>query len=245
MRTSTHLLPIIMVCVLAACSDPSSPSGAPIFSPVATHTQAPDEQPTSSPSDDLGFSHYTITTSDREEFASLLSEVTEYQRIILADGIVTFSEYERATFDTLRCMEEGGLTISHDAGFFTSGDGTSMSVDLGALTPGPRLTTEGIYEWIPAAADPSLFQTVGEPCITEYSRVVVFLWTQHLQPTEQEQQDYRDRLGECIRDNGYEIPEHPSEQDMLRLREEFGRDNPDPEWFTACEWRITAEGTNR
>lgn len=47
-------------------------------------------------------------TIDPDVLSTLVPSASEYQRIIMKDGVITFAEYERAAFDAVRCVDNAG-----------------------------------------------------------------------------------------------------------------------------------------
>jgi hypothetical protein len=139
----------------------------------------------------------------------LRSAASPAQWALLEDGALTFAEYESATFSTISCLEEGGIQVIHVE--------PAAVRSLESQQPGPRLTKRGRYEFIvkiPAGQDLQA-QTRNETrCREEFSSLVDLLWAEHLTPTEEELQALRDAVADCLRQQGEQIRENPTDADL-------------------------------
>ncbi len=155
---------------------------------------------------------FTIPESRLDD---ILAAASEFERPLLADGVLTFAEYEQAVFAGLSCLEEKGATIVHVVPVVFGG---TVHGDFAQAKPGPRLTARGQYFYIPSLPGLSLpeTQSIRESCAKQYHSIIDFLWAEAIAPTESERQTMTTVMGDCMRERGLEIPENPSEDDLLR-----------------------------
>lgn len=173
-----------------------------------------------------------------------IAEATEYERQLIADGVLSFADYERYVLDTIACLEDGGLVVMHDPNAFESFDGVSRTTGLQGALPGPMLGNDGSYHYLPTSREPEALSRVVGACQEEYGRTINRLWAQHVAPDELDLNAYRAAMGQCIRDAGHDAPESPSAEELLAIRQANGPGS-DPEWYSVCERRITAEFETR
>jgi hypothetical protein len=146
-------------------------------------------------------------TSDQKSRAN--KEASEFEQSLLEDGVLTFDEYEQATFAAVECMKSAGFGIG-------PGDGPEVPEN----TEGPRLTSRGKYTYNPFSPpnfNKDEFIRIVTECKRRYSDVVDFFWAIKTAPTEVELQTMRASIGSCLRDTGHEVPEHPSSLDLARV----------------------------
>lgn len=137
--------------------------------------------------------------------AALREQLPPEQWEYVADGQLTFAEYEAAFFDMVACLGTLHVTVQ------------------GA----PTLTPRGRYQAL-LRADPTLVPAVPESarettaamlsCRQRYFDGLDLMWAVHFAPSERELQAARDRLGECMRDGGVsDVPEHPGTDYFARF----------------------------
>ncbi len=168
--------------------------------------------------------------SDRN--GAVMRAASDYERTLLNDGMLTFSEYEAAALATFKCIEIEGLIIVHFESYGTS--------DLAAAKPGPRLSGRGKYLY--GIGDPredpaSEMSAVVENCRTQYFTTVEFLWVEHIAPSVKEAQEIRDFVAACVRAAGHSAPNHPSETELAVVAfppDGVPREAPAPPWFRDC-----------
>ncbi len=139
------------------------------------------------------------------DVAQVLANTSEFQRDLLADKVITFAEYEKATLATIQCLREAGLTVQG---------------------PYPRSETDDRYLEYSfgfqgvASADvdennKKMFAT-GDRCESAYRTDVARVWQfQHLL-TPQARQEQKLLIIECLRQAGMSIAPEASHQDVLR-----------------------------
>lgn len=139
----------------------------------------------------------------------------------LLEGGLTFEEYEEAFFAFVGCIDEEGWSL---VGEPTLTSRLSYDYDLVSSVR----ETAG-----PEARDQALAGL--ERCRTEYFDAVQRQWAIQTAMTETEAQEARDHLGACMRAVGYDLPEHPAQDDWndyIRVIE--GSDPAPREAFRAC-----------
>lgn len=128
---------------------------------------------------------------------------------MLADGEVTFQEYEQAILSTITCISDAGITV-----------GT------------PELKYQRKYYWydweIPGDKADELFPKL-DACTGAWLPIVD-AWYLEIAPTEEEISAGRRALVTCLRDAGIDIPVEATEQDFARLRS-----SPSPEFIDCAE----------
>jgi len=133
---------------------------------------------------------------------------------MLADGEVTFQEYEQAILSTITCISNAGITV-----------GT------------PELKYQRKYYWydweIPGDKADELFPKL-DACTGAW-RPIVDAWYLEIAPTEAEISAGRRALLTCLRDAGIDIPVEATEQDFARLRS-----SPSPK-FLKCVEKVREE----
>jgi predicted dehydrogenase len=130
---------------------------------------------------------------------------TDFQEAALADGVVTFAEYERAMLATIECLRDGGVEVT---------DATPV--------PGDRLT----FEFYSGDDDREAVRAAYQDCYERFAVAIDRAWATANAPTEEELQEARQALAECLRDAGEDVPEQPALEDFVRLQqtaEAFGR----------------------
>lgn len=172
----------------------------------------------------------------KDRLAEVRSAASSLERPIIDDGVISFAEYEAATFSAIRCFTERGFTI-------IPGDGP----ESGAQSAGPRLTRRGRYSYSPvspAGFDAARFGAVIADCKTPYA-TVEFLWATITSPTAQEVNEARQSLARCLRESGIEVPENASGLDLMTIAfPPDGRPEPGkrrPEFYSLCARQVAEE----
>jgi hypothetical protein len=144
------------------------------------------------------------------DVARVTAGTTEFQRGILADGVVRFAEYERATLATISCIKEAGMEVTG---------------------PYPRSADKRFLEFnygMPAsAADTSDARVmgIGQECEREYRVDVARVWEyQHLLTPEQ-REDMRQSVIGCLNDGALAIDENASVKEVYEAMRRHSR-NP-------------------
>jgi hypothetical protein len=138
---------------------------------------------------------------------------TRFQREILADGNVTFAEYERSTLATIRCLEAAGFVV--EGPFPRNGTDTRYLDFSYEARARAGETAESVARRL---------QADGNGCEQQFRSAVARVWEyQHLlTPAQREGQ--RTLLIACLRAGGLTIADDASEAEVVRVS--FTRDNP-------------------
>ncbi len=125
-------------------------------------------------------------------------ELSDYQAAVLADGEVTFEEYEASVLATIACLQ--------DAGIRTTGPKPAHAGRMLSWTLSPP---EGM-------ADEEFF-AAESACLTEYLSVVETAWLEAARPDEQTMVEYAAKLTECLNDAGAELEAGLTEIEILKV----------------------------
>ena len=191
-RIPALLVASSIISLAAACS-----SGGDVMAPIATARPG------------TTGAKVPVLNLSPEQVKQLSAGASAYEKDILKDGSVTFAEYEAAVFSTVRCYNEGGVSVTE----YPSKQG-------GAPGPGPKLTARGEYQYLPkfpADADPKAATDLLGRCEKEFVGVIRPLWLDHVSPTQAEVQEVRDEMGNCLRAAGFDVPAHPAQEDLLKI----------------------------
>ncbi len=223
-RTAACCIGLIAVFALTGCGSGRHPAPGATAAVHPTLSRAPG-----------GNSRFGSLKIPPAQLAVALKGLSAFQTNLIKDGVLTFGEYEQATFATIQCYEDAGFTVQ-------SADPASGGA------PGPRLTARGRYDYAPVSA-PHADPRVGIPmlnrCSDKYSSTINFLWAGKTAPTAKDAQDARDALGACLRDAGHDAPMHPSGSDFARIEyPPTGMPTANqlpPAWYLDCARRIAVQ----
>jgi hypothetical protein len=130
----------------------------------------------------------------------VLEDAPPEQQAKLADGGLTFAEYEGAVLDAAECIRSGGLQVI-----------------------GPSLDGSGTYYEFQAVARNDSFaadQALIADCTQRHMNAVADVWSvQHL-PSEDTLQEARVALESCLREAGVALPDEPTSADFASLASE-------------------------
>jgi hypothetical protein len=136
----------------------------------------------------------------------MVANASQFQQDILADGVVTIAELETAVRAKVACEVESGVAVS-DFSFDPDGGGYGMSVTWGAQPP--------------TDSELASRDAIEERCMTEYSIVVEAVFGFQRQPTPLELAEKTERVAECMRQYGVDVPEG---QTLAELGDVAGED---------------------
>jgi hypothetical protein len=126
------------------------------------------------------------------------------QESVLADGYLTFADYERAVRATVDCIREQGFAV----------DGPTRFPDAPfiVVVPGvdPSLRFVWTFEDVP---DQGALDEVAESCRAQWSYWVEHAWDLQNEPSEQDIQAWLDRAWQCARDRDLPLSDPPTEDD--------------------------------
>jgi hypothetical protein len=105
------------------------------------------------------------------------------QRVLLSDGVLTFSEYEAAILEMARCVRAAGGQL-----------------ELGE----PRLNRRGLYTYSPSwpVSSPSGTEATIRECIEENLSLVSLLWAEVVTVPEQELRAAMGEMRNCLSGKG-------------------------------------------
>jgi hypothetical protein len=133
-------------------------------------------------------------------FEAILESTSPEQRALLEDGAVTRTEYESAVLNTARCMDDEGYATAVE----------ELGILLRVVSSDGVASLEEVQRWRDAYTE----------CAGIYLRDVESVWQlQHI-PTEQEQEENRRAMLECVRGYGIEVEDH-SVLEALRIEGEL------------------------
>ena len=176
----------------------------------------------------------------RARLASILQAASDYERPLLSDGILTFSEYETASLAEISCLKDSGLQVIHFDHF--------SNIDLNESLPGPKLTSRGKYLYsavIPADITLEDAQREISACKNRYTATLAFLWAEKIAPGEKELQVIRRRIAACLREAGHDAPAEPSQHDLDVVAYPPSGipigGAPAPSWYVECVGQVSDE----
>ncbi len=135
---------------------------------------------------------------------------SEFQREILADGVVTFAEYEGAVLAGARCVADRGVSV--EPPFWDENAYRFVYYTKVELPPEATPAEEQ------AAVD--LMNSVSDDCWREYQAFVEQAWDNQSIPEADERARLVDQLVSCIRSAGVEVGMSPSYEDLSDLMAE-------------------------
>jgi hypothetical protein len=151
-----------------------------------------------------------------EQLAEWQKSASESERRYIEDGVVTFEEYESAVFETVRCIEEAGITVVHSTGYGRSQE----------MVEGVRLSRHGIYQFVGRIPSYDGSRPTAELDAINRCRVgsaqIQFLWAQHTAPSDVELQAMRDHMAVCLERLGADVGDRPADQDLQQHKAEVG-----------------------
>jgi hypothetical protein len=136
---------------------------------------------------------------------------TQFQRELLADGEVTFAEYERATLATIDCLESAGLVVE--------GPHPRNGVDSRFL--------EYSYGFDEIPRDQLEFTNqrmfaLGDACEREFRFDVARVWEHQHLLTPEERERQRELLIDCLQAGGVEIADNATDEDVYQVSADPG-----------------------
>jgi hypothetical protein len=146
----------------------------------------------------------------------LTSDLSDFERLILSDHVLTFEEYEEAFLQSERCTADLGFTVTDRR--------PPTYLDVGSY--GARSTF---------SVDPDL-ETALSRCKTDFTTEFSLVWGQIYHPSEAQIAEARSAMASCLREAGGSLPEEPTELDIsASLREPDGLAR-----FNACRPGVEA-----
>jgi hypothetical protein len=179
---------------------------------------------------------------DQEALTSALKVASAGEAELLMDGILTFSDYERAVYAAMACIEEKGWRIVHHPNNVYAG--SYIRYDFSESVIGPRLTKRGLIEYTGERSDSLPDGTLQfQACKDNNSTTVEVLWMAHVAPTQSELEEIRSAIAVCLNEAGHEVSLNPSEDELLRLGfpPDGVQSGAPPRWFLDCQARAYQE----
>lgn len=142
-----------------------------------------------------------------EQRARYSREANGTQKVILDDGLITFDEYEAAIFAAIRCYRDADVEISA----YPTRNNTPPG-------PGPTLTARGEYQYLANFREGTTADEANKiivKCERDIVGIIRPLWLDHVSPDEREVQQSRDEMAICLKSAGFDVPEHPSQEDLF------------------------------
>ncbi len=138
-------------------------------------------------------SHVRLREVSADYLANARQSATDEQLSILADGMVTFAEYEQSVLSTVSCIEQ-----------------------TGAMAIGPELKFQGKW-YVYSARTSSEVQVPGVQRCLARGALIENTWSLEIQATEQEIQVARTALIQCLNDRGLTVPKDASSDRLAGL----------------------------
>ncbi len=132
--------------------------------------------------------------------ATLLPQATDYQRAVLADGMLTLTEYEAAKLAQVQCLNEAGLNVL-----------------------GGKLNGLYLYRFTVAAPADS----AGPPpaigfCKKEYANVIEMVWAEVSVPMSRATIDEsRQLMAECYKASSLKVDAHPEDSPDPEIQQRY------------------------
>jgi len=170
--------------VLAACGGSSIPNGGTdpeVFSSSSAAAPPP---------------ALRLPPADGSSGVSEPDALSAHQTGVLADGEVSFAEYEASVLAHLACLE--------DAGVRTSGPNPSNAglMLTWSMTPPPGMSDDE-------------FLDIEARCLSESLDVVEEVYAESIRPDERMLQEYAENLRVCLNDAGADLEEGLTEQEII------------------------------
>ena len=120
---------------------------------------------------------------------------------MLADGVVTFAEYERATVAEIDCITEALPSVKVDGPRATQSDHPTLEYTLEVVGDVP-------------ATEEANFEEAQAECHTRYLSDVGAVWATQDIPSEEERKSLLGDLRDCLVGAGVDLPENAELDDV-------------------------------
>jgi hypothetical protein len=141
-----------------------------------------------------------------EEVARAVDGASPSQQPILADGIVTTAERERAYLAFIDCAQQGGVEVYGWELAPDGGDTFQTRLLSAASVPPSSTTIAGAAPPGAVEAPPSVEDQVINSCRHEQYTEVGLLYTFTHRLTGDDLRDWYDRIADCMRSKGVDVP---------------------------------------
>jgi len=161
-----------------------------------------------------------VRRGNQEIWSWAWQTATESQREAMADGEITFDEYEAAALRAVQCITERG-DMRAEALY----DADTKTYQLAMRMDYP-----------PGSVDRSYIEkkvAEADECYREHWNGINDAWSAQNQPSEQELAAARSAFASCLRESGLEVPDSPGPGDLEPF---LGTEE-----YLACARRIQAE----
>jgi hypothetical protein len=141
---------------------------------------------------------------------ALPGELSDFQKDILKDGVLTFAEYETAVLSLVDCAQRAGISLAEPV----------------------RISKRDTYLYsftYPLASRAGAEDSILS-CRQTYTDYLEQFWAEFTAPSEEELQRARDELARCLRDRGIEVPKPASPEDFGQFRS-----HPTPDFFECAQ----------
>ncbi len=146
------------------------------------------------------------------DVAAVVASTSPEQREPLADRVITFAEYEKATLATIQCLRDAGLTVE---GPYPRNGTDSRYLDF----------TFGMVSYTGETLSPHNDKAVStaDRCETTYRTDVARVWEFQLLLTPEARNEQKAHLIVCLRQAGVDLRPDASHQEVLRAAADDGQ----------------------
>lgn len=154
-----------------------------------------------------GIPRSAVNNAATVDLSALPTDLSVYQRQLVADGLLTADEYQEAALEVVRCHKEHGATIRGQP-HYAGEEGV----------PDPWWSPRGQYMYSAGYPKDDMYAPRDyAACETTYFNFINATWTNFIAPTVAEMQEARDIVAKCLREQGIDVPEHPSTQELAPI----------------------------
>lgn len=150
---------------------------------------------------------------DQKEASSLAAEraktTSEFQKPMLADGVVTYAEYERAALAEIDCIKKALPGVRVDGPHATQGDHPILEYTLEVVGDVP-------------VDEETRFEESQAKCHRTYLSDVGSVWAIEDVPSEEERKALLVDLGACLSRAGLDLPEKTELDDISDALDDAG-----------------------
>lgn len=149
--------------------------------------------------------------------SSIIAAAPVFERDILADGKVTFDEYQKAVFATVQCAKAHGIVYLNDP----------------TLGPGKKFTY--LMSFGQTADEAQSLHKAYDACYQQYQYLIDIAWTIENKPTQETLNKATSTFASCLRDAGVTLPDSPSTADFRTAQASH------PDVFNACSTTVSKQ----
>lgn len=148
--------------------------------------------------------------------AALRADLSDYEAGLLSDKVLTLADFESAFFESVRCVEELGYTVTD-------------------VRPPSWISPGSFGARYPGAANP-LLELEFRDCKFEYITEFSLIWGSVYGPSEQQIVEARQAFTSCLRNRGVDLPRDGAPDELMR---DFGYRADFREAFPGCHQAVT------